>query len=125
MQTSGVRRVLTTAALAIFFLFFFQLLSDLIEPVYAFGLLSTEIPIEIVSVLILFSPLLLVITPRYISRSVLIFCGELMLLYRLVEPLLDTRGRWLSSITTRSWVSCSPIKWVRLELTSLNLHRSL
>ena len=40
----------------LFFLFFLQLLSDFIESIYVFGLLSTGVTLEIVSIVLLFSP---------------------------------------------------------------------
>ena len=50
-----------TTVYAVFFLFFFQLLADFVEAIYAFGLLGTNIPPEIVAVLLFFSPLLLLL----------------------------------------------------------------
>jgi hypothetical protein len=79
------------------FLIFFQLLSDFIEAIYAFGLLGTSIPPEIAAVLFLFSPVLLIFLPRGISRRPLIWLGELLLLCRIVEAALDTRGRMLAA----------------------------
>lgn len=82
---------------AILFLFFFQLLADFIESIYAFGLLGTSIPPEIVSVLFLFSPLLLLSRRKGLSKRALILVGLVTLFARLVEPLLDTRAKMLIS----------------------------
>lgn len=79
----------------ILFLFFFQLLTDFIEAIYAFGLLGTSIPPEIAAVLFLFTPLLLLF--GRLNRPALVVFGELALLCRAVEPLLDTRSRMLVS----------------------------
>jgi len=79
---------------AILFLFFFQLLSDFIESIYAFGLLSTGITAEIASVLFLFSPIVLLFVKRVSGRFVVIL-GEVILASRLVEVLLDTRSKML------------------------------
>jgi endonuclease/exonuclease/phosphatase family metal-dependent hydrolase len=81
----------------ILFLSFFQLLTDFVEAIYAFGLLGTSIPPEIAAVLVLFSPLLLLFFPRGTSAITLVVLGELALLARMVEPLLETRGRMLVS----------------------------
>ena len=81
----------------ILFLFFFQLIADFVEAIYAFGLLGTSIPPEIVAVLFLFSPLVLLLLPKKIPGWLLLSAGELVLLTRVVEPLLDTPLRLLVS----------------------------
>ena len=48
------------------FVLFFQLTPDFIESVYVFGLLGTEIPPEIISILLFFSPVLLLFFARRI-----------------------------------------------------------
>jgi endonuclease/exonuclease/phosphatase family metal-dependent hydrolase len=80
---------------SIVFLVFFHLISDFIEAIYAFGLLGTSLPTEMVTVLLLFSPLVLLLFRNGLSGWLLVAVGELMLLCRIVEPLLDTRGRML------------------------------
>lgn len=81
----------------VLFLFFIQLITEFIEAVYVFGLLGTSIPNEIVSVLFFFSPLVVVIFGRRLTGNGLIILGELVLISRLLDPLLDTRGRMLVS----------------------------
>ena len=76
----------------ILFLFFFQLMADFVEAIYAFGLLGTGIPAEIVSVLFLFSPLLLLFFRKRISMRMLWVFGGIVLASRVIAPLLDTRG---------------------------------
>ena len=83
--------------IGLLFLFFFQLLSDFVAGIYAFGLLGTGIPNEIVSVLFLFSPLVLLFFKRRLSTNWLIAFAGLGLLCRFAEVLLDTRGRMLVS----------------------------
>ena len=81
---------------SILFLFFFQLLTDFMAAVYAFGLLQVEIPIEIAFVLLLLSPLLLILFPRWLStRRALLSLVSLVLICRVVEVLLDTRGQMI------------------------------
>jgi endonuclease/exonuclease/phosphatase family metal-dependent hydrolase len=82
-------------AYGILFLFFFQLISEFVEAIYAFGLLGTSIPPEITSVLFLFAPLLLVILPRPISGKGLALVAALVLLAGVAGAFLDTRLRML------------------------------
>ncbi len=91
----GKQHVVDIGLYSLLLLFFFQLISDFVESIYAFGLLGTSIPIEIVSVLLLFSPLVLLLLPTGISGWPLVLMGELMLVCRVLEPLLDTRGKML------------------------------
>jgi len=83
------------ALYSILFLFFFQLIADFVESVYAFGLLGGGLPPEMVSVLLLFSPAILLFLRNGLSGWPLVLVGELMLVCRVVEPMLDTRGRML------------------------------
>jgi endonuclease/exonuclease/phosphatase family metal-dependent hydrolase len=82
---------------AILFLFSVQLITDFIEGIYAFGLLGTSVPIEIIAILFLFSPLLLLFFRKGISDRALLVLGELLLVCRAVEPYLDMRFRMLIS----------------------------
>jgi len=79
------------------FLLFFQMISDFIEAVYVFGLLGTSVPVEIVSVLLLLSPVVLLLLPRGIYGWPQVLIGELMLACRVIEVGLDPRGRMLVS----------------------------
>lgn len=56
----------------LFFLLFFQLVSEFIEIIYTFGLLGVEIPPEIAMVLLFFSPLLLLALPRGLPGRVVL-----------------------------------------------------
>ena len=88
---------LSAALYAILFLFFFQLLSDFVESIYAFGLASTAVVVECATMLFLFSPVILFLFKKGLSGRLTVLVGELMLLARVVEPLLDTRGRmWVA-----------------------------
>ncbi|MFQ5401453.1 MAG: endonuclease/exonuclease/phosphatase family protein [Anaerolineae bacterium] len=81
----------------ILFLFFFQLIADFVEGIYAFGLLGTSIPNEIAAVLLLFSPLLLLAVRDELSRRWTAGLAALVVVSRLVEVMLDTRGRMILS----------------------------
>ena len=86
-----------TTVYTILFLFFFQLVADFVEAVYAFGLMGTGIPNEIASVLFFLSPLLLLIFGKPFASKGMVLLGELVLVSRVIEPLLDTRGKMLVS----------------------------
>jgi endonuclease/exonuclease/phosphatase family metal-dependent hydrolase len=81
----------------VFFLFWFQLLVDFIGAVYAFGLLGTSIPPELASVVLLFTPAILLLLPRRLRGWPLAALGAGALLCRAVEPALATRWRMLVS----------------------------
>ncbi|UCH58882.1 MAG: endonuclease/exonuclease/phosphatase family protein [Anaerolineales bacterium] len=106
----------------ILFLFFFQLIADFVEAIYAFGLLGTSIPPEIVSVLFLFSPLVLILLRRKIPFWWLMLAGELVFLTRVAETFLDTRGRMLvSGLGVSAFLILLPgilWKWGRAQRTN-------
>jgi endonuclease/exonuclease/phosphatase family metal-dependent hydrolase len=89
--------VLSIALYGLLTLFFLQLLNEFVEAVYAFGLLNTSLPPELVAVLILLSPLLLLLLPGGIPGGGLLLLGELVVICRAVEVVMDTRGRMLVS----------------------------
>ena len=81
--------------LSIVSLFFFQLLTDFVAAVYAFGLLGTDIPPEIVAVVVFFVPAVWLFARRAPGkRGQLILIGVIALT-SIVEVWLDTRGRLL------------------------------
>lgn len=82
---------------SLLFLFFFQLVSDFVETIYVFGLLETSVPPEIVSVLLFFSPLLLLFFRRGLPRpAILILIGSAAAL-RALEAWLNGSGKMLAS----------------------------
>ena len=82
---------------SILFLFFFQLLTDFVAAIYAFGLMGLNLPPEIACVLVLFSPVLLVFSRKGPSGKGLALLAALALISRVVEVMLDTRGRMFIS----------------------------
>lgn len=79
------------------FLLFFQLASDFVETIYTFGLLGTNIPPEIVSVLLFFTPLILLFFRRGLPyRAALALAGIAALAHPL-EVMLATKGKMLAS----------------------------
>lgn len=84
-------------AYSLLFFFFFRLITEFVEAIYAFGLLSTSIPPEVVSILFFFTPLLLILWPGLVSRRLMLLTGGLVFLTGAVMAMLDTRGRMLVS----------------------------
>jgi endonuclease/exonuclease/phosphatase family metal-dependent hydrolase len=82
---------------AILFLFFLQGLSDFIQSIYAFGLLVTAFTIQLVSVLLLFSPVALLLLKEPPSRPWIIGLAAVAMLGRLLEPMMNPGGRLVAS----------------------------
>ncbi len=82
-----------TLLFGLIFLFFLQSLSDFVQSIYAFGLLVTALTAEVASILLLFTPLLLLFFRRAPSRGFLIGLACAAILARLVEPMLAPGGR--------------------------------
>src|SRR5512141_2054632 len=87
------RRSLEIVLFAVLFLLFLQVLSDFIQSIYAFGLLVTAFTIQIASILLLFTPLLLLVLRKPLSRPRLIDLTSVAIAGRLIEPVLDPGGR--------------------------------
>jgi endonuclease/exonuclease/phosphatase family metal-dependent hydrolase len=83
--------------LGILFLFLLQLISDFIESIYAFGLLVTSFTIEVASIFLFFSPLILVFFRRGVRRPALLGLAILGSACRVAEPLLAPSGKMLVS----------------------------
>ncbi len=73
----------------ILFLFFMQLLVDFVGAIYSLGLLQTSVPVELVSVALLFAPLALLALPGGLRGWPLVIVGEVMLVCRVFEVVLD------------------------------------
>lgn len=82
----------TTSELILFtilFLFFMQLLVDFVGAIYSLGLLQTSVPVELVSVVLLFAPLALLALPNGLRGWSLVIVGEVMLVCRVFEVVLE------------------------------------
>jgi len=82
--------------LSLVFLTFFQLVSDFIESVYTFGLLGTDIPPEMVSVVLFFTPLALLFVRRTPSLRVALILAADAALLRALEIVLPPAGKMLA-----------------------------
>jgi hypothetical protein len=76
-------------------LFFLQSLTDLVESVYSFGLLSTGVTLEAVGALFLLSPLLLWLVPGRPPASTIPFLVLVAVGCRLSYPLVDPGSKTL------------------------------
>lgn len=79
------------------FLFFFQLVSDFVESIYAFGLLSVRIPPEIASVALFLSPLILLFFRRPLPPRALLILTGAAALARAAEVTLTGSTRLLAA----------------------------
>ncbi len=90
----------TAYVLGVFFLFLFQLLTEFVAAIYAFGLLGTSIPPQIGAVVLLLSPLALMgwrRAPRWLLPTSLVGVA----LSRLLLPWLPTGGvLWVGGLGT-------------------------
>jgi len=91
------RPVFEIALYSVLFLFFFQLVTDFVAAIYAFGLLATSMTAEIASVVLFFTPLLLLALRRKLPRAAITALVVAVLVSRPVEAMLDVRGQMLVS----------------------------
>ncbi|MFW9906004.1 MAG: endonuclease/exonuclease/phosphatase family protein [Candidatus Thorarchaeota archaeon] len=73
--------------ISILFLFFLELISDFVETIYALCLLTLSLNENVLSILLFFSPSILILFKRGNSDKVLVIIGELMVLCRVIAPL--------------------------------------
>lgn len=99
---------------AVLFLFLFQLLAEFVEAVYAFGLLSTSVPPQIVAVLLLLSPAALLPVRREPPTWLLHAALAIVLLARLAVPALGTGERMVTAgVGTAAWFILFPLLLAR------------
>lgn len=82
-----------TILFSIIFLFFLQSLTDFIAAIYAFGLLELEFTIEVASIVLLFTPLVLLLFRKAPSKSFLFGLVVVAIAARLMEPMLAPSAR--------------------------------
>ncbi len=83
------------ALFSILFLFFLQMLSGLVERIYAYALLNSEPDENILGLLFLLSPLVVLIFWKRAPNVVLLISGELMIIARLIEPLVTQQAVYI------------------------------
>ena len=82
---------------ALLFLLFFQLVSDFIESVYTFGLLGTDIPPEMASIVVFFAPLLLLFLRRKPPLRAALVLTTAAAALRAVELAASPAGKMLAA----------------------------
>ena len=112
MPTSSLRTA-SLPAIAFFgvlFLFFFQLLNDFVEPIWAFWVEEGSISFEIIVLLLVFSPVVLIFL-RSDPPAVLAFIlAKVVLMSRVIEVLLDPRGSmFVSGLGVASFLLLFPL----------------
>jgi len=112
MSTSSLRTA-SLPAIAFFgvlFLFFFQLLNDFVEPIWAFWVEEGSISFEIIVLLLVFSPVVLIFL-RADPPAVLAFIlAKVVLMSRVIEVLLDPRGSmFVSGLGVASFLLLFPL----------------
>jgi len=85
------------ALITILFLFFFELISDMVETVYALCLLTLSLNENVLTVLFLFSPIVLFFFRKGFPDKLMVIIGEIMIACRIIEPLLDTQLKMIFS----------------------------
>jgi len=83
--------------LSVLFLFFLQLISDLIESVYMLDLLNTSLDEKVLGIMFLLTPLLLIPFKKGVSKKMLYVIAEIIIIFRLINPFMDTAGKIVSS----------------------------
>lgn len=83
--------------LSLGFLLFFQLVSDFIESVYTFGLLGTEIPPEMVSIVVFFTPALLLFFKQKLPLRTVYWLAGAAAIIRALELALPPGGKMLAA----------------------------
>jgi len=98
---------------SVMFVFFFQLLTDLLEAIYMLDLLNTSLDEKVLGILALFSPIIMievVMKRRFLSKPkyskyqqfftpqfLRLAFGAIVLICRLIDPLVSTAGRILAA----------------------------
>ncbi|MFX0083554.1 MAG: endonuclease/exonuclease/phosphatase family protein [Candidatus Hodarchaeota archaeon] len=85
------------AFLTVMFLFFFQLIGDLIESIYMLNLLNQELNEKALGVLFLITPIILLGFKHKIPSYFLEATAIITIVSRLISPFLDTESRIISS----------------------------
>ena len=85
------------ALLTVMFLFFFQLVGDLIESIYILDLLNLELDEKALGVLFLITPAILMAFRHKIPSYFLEVVAIITIVSRLISPFLDTESRIIIS----------------------------
>ncbi len=85
------------ALLTVMFLFFFQLVGDLIEAIYILDLLNLQLDEKVLGILFLFTPIILIAFRKKIPNYFLEAVAVITIISRLISPFLGTADRIIST----------------------------
>jgi endonuclease/exonuclease/phosphatase family metal-dependent hydrolase len=77
------------------FLFFFQLITEFLESIYALNLIEVELNENVLALLFLLTPILLLFFKRGFPNKVFIAFGEVVVICRVLQPFLDVQLKML------------------------------
>ncbi len=97
MNNTREKRFLEILFIGILLLFFLQLISDFIEAIYSYCLLTTGLNETVAAVLLLLSPLLLIFFGRKVSPVFILFLAELVIGLRLAETMAGQQYKMILS----------------------------
>ncbi|MFW9829649.1 MAG: endonuclease/exonuclease/phosphatase family protein [Candidatus Thorarchaeota archaeon] len=83
--------------LTVMFLFFFQLIGDLIESIYMLDLLNLELDEKAAGLLFIFTPIILLFFRKKLPKYFLEIVVVITLITRLITPFLDSADRIITS----------------------------
>ena len=89
--------------ISILFLFFFQLISDFVESIYALNLIEVELNENVLAILFLLTPIILLFFKKGFPNLGFIIIGEIMVLCRILQPLMPVQ---LKMIVTGIGLGC-------------------
>lgn len=76
---------------SILFLFFFQLITDFVESIYALNLIEVEINENVAAVLFLLTPIVLFFFKKGIPDKLMVIIGEIIIICRVLYPFFDVQ----------------------------------
>ena len=91
------------AVISILFLFFFQLISDFVESIYALNLIEVELNENILALFFFLTPIVLLFFKKGFPNIGFIISGELIVLCRILQPLMPVQ---LKMIITGIGLGC-------------------
>ncbi len=99
---------------SIIFLFFIQMLSDLAERIYDYAILGLKPTLDILALVFLLSSIGLLFFRKSISNKTLFIVGEIFIVTRLIEPLLNGKGLLiLAGLSVSSFLIFFPAYFTR------------
>jgi endonuclease/exonuclease/phosphatase family metal-dependent hydrolase/MFS family permease len=83
--------------LSILFLFFLQLISDLVESIYVLDLLHTSLDEKVAGIIFLLTPIILIFFKKGVSKKFLYILAEIIIVLRVINPFMDTGSKIITA----------------------------